>query len=270
MATEIGEFLQSRRARISPQSRGLPAGDRRRVPGLRREELATLAGVSSDYYVRLEQGRAESVSDVILDAIAGALGLDAVEREHLHRLARPSRDSDDGDEQLRDGVRALVRGFVDHPAFAIGRRQRIIEMNDAALAILPPGVGGGSDSSLRDLFLLPISRRYYVDWEQVAYESVAYLRREFGRHQGDPVLARLVGDLQASSLEFRDLWDRHDVHAQAHGVRRIRPEGGATITVNWETLMLPGEPDLYLIVYIPVSGADAAAIAARRALLEVE
>ena len=264
MPTEIGEFLQTRRARISPESRGLPAGDRRRVPGLRREELAALAGVSSDYYVRLEQGRAESVSDVILDAIAGALGLDDVEREHLHRLARPIRESGGDGERLRAGIRALVHGFADFPAFAIGRRQRILELNTSARAVLPPDAGGSSDSTLRDLFLLPASRRYYVDWEQVAHESVAYLRREFGRHQGDPLLARLVADLQASSTEFRELWDLHDVNAQTHGIRRLRPGGGEAITVEWETLTLPNEPDVYLIVYTPASEADADTIAARR------
>ncbi|MEV4603835.1 helix-turn-helix transcriptional regulator [Amycolatopsis sp. NPDC049253] len=264
--SEIGEFLQARRARVSPESKGLPAAGRRKVPGLRREELALLSGVSVDYYTRLEQGRADAVSDSVLDSIARTLGLDATERDHLRLLARPPRDPDAAPAQsVRPGVRDLVDG-MGVPAFVAGRWQEILVANPLGEAVLPPSMGPGTNAA-RHVFLNPEALEYYVDWPDVAAETVANLRHESARHPGDAVLAKLVGELTIASPVFTDLWSRHDVQAKSHGLKRLRHPRAGVLVLGYESLHLPDTEDQLIVTYTARdrSTADALALLAAEA-----
>ena len=260
MSTDIGEFLQARRARVSPDDRGLPVSDRRRVPGLRREELALLAGVSVDYYVRLEQGRAEAVSDSVLGAVARVLGLDETERAHLELLARPPRaESVLPRQEVREGVRRLVDSMTDTPAFVAGRWQEILIANPLGRAILPQRVQDGGNSA-RFVFLDADSLDYYADWHDVAADTASQLRWETGLHPGDPVLARLIGELSIASPVFAELWARHDVQAKTHGTKRIHHPFVGALTLDYETLAMPSDPDQLLVTYTPRDSATRAAL----------
>lgn len=205
---DLREFLRSRRARVEPSDVGLPAGDRlRRVPGLRREEVAQLAGVSVDYYVRLEQGRDLNVSQAVLDAVARVLRLTDDEHAHLSDLAQPSsrrrRTPAPRPQRVRPEVRALVNAFST-PAFVLGRRLDFLATNAMARALLfdvdaaPPR----ARNHARWVFLDPVARERYVNWEAIARDNVATLRMDAGRHPDDPELAALVGELVVASPEF--------------------------------------------------------------------
>lgn len=253
MGHEIGEFLRTRRARIQPADAGLPDTGRRRVPGLRREELAQLAGVSVDYYVRLEQGRTPSVSDAVLDAIARVLLLDATEREHLRRLARASlaRPPANGRRQrVRPGPQRLLDLMVDIPAFVLGRRMDILAWN--RLADVLHGFAGRPAEQLnvaRLTFLEPVAVDFYPEWDAVAQETVAYLRLDAGRHPDDPRLAALIADLSLGNETFRRLWNQHPVREKTHGDKRINHPVAGALEFRYETLALPGDPDQLIVAY---------------------
>ena len=221
-ASEIATFLQSRRARLQPEELGLVAyGGRRRVPGLRREELAQLAGVSVSYYVRLEQGQARGASDEVLDSIARVLRLDADERAHLRLLVRPPRQPAvrrPVSEVARPGLAALVAAMDDVPSWVLGRWGEVLTWNRLGHALLAghrkfedPDIEGRRPSVPRMLFLDPEMRSFYVDWEGKVRSCVAYLRLMAGRHPDDPVLQSLVGELTVKSPEFAELWCGHQV-----------------------------------------------------------
>lgn len=260
MSSDIGEFLQARRTRVSPENFGLPSTGRRRVQGLRREELAMLAGVSVDYYTRVEQGRAESVSDTILGAIAEVLGLDDTERAHLLLLARPPReDSTMPEQHVRPGVRRLLDSMPDVPAFVAGRWQEILATNALGAALLPAGLHEGSNSA-RFVFLDPESQNYYLDWADVAADTAATLRWETGVHPGDPVLARLIGELSIESPSFTNLWAQQDVQVKSHGTKRVVHPSVGLLLLDYETLALPDDSDEILVTYVARDSSSAAAL----------
>ncbi|MFD7645608.1 helix-turn-helix transcriptional regulator [Kitasatospora sp. NPDC059795] len=257
--SELGEFLRLRRARIQPSDVGLPEfGRRRRVPGLRREEVAQLAGVSVDYYVRLEQGRGDGVSAEVLDAVARVLRLDLTERRHLHDLARPPREpARPGPRQLRGGLRLLLDA-LDAPAFVLGRCLDVVAWNalgDAVMGFsaLPPG----QVNVARHAFLSAAGRRLYPEFERVAAETAAFLRVDAARHPDDPELAALLADLSTDPL-FADLWARHGVREKAHGRKLLLHPRVGELDVGYETLTPPGEPGLQLVVYTAEPGSPTA------------
>ncbi len=255
---EIGDFLRARRARIQPTDVGLPAGGRRRVPGLRREELAQLAGVSVDYYTRLEQGRSPSVSDAILDAIARVLRLTDAESAHLRRLARPARAATrtrrPRAQAVRPEVTRLLEMMRDVPAFILGRRMDVLALNPLGAAV----TGFSADASpnaARHTFLDPSGRDFYPEWNSVAEETVAYLRLDAGRHPDDPALAALVGELSMRSPEFRTLWARQDVREKTGGRKLIRHPLVGDLDLRYETLALTGDDDQLLVTYTARAGS---------------
>jgi transcriptional regulator with XRE-family HTH domain len=252
---ELRQFLRSRRGRVEPADVGLPedAGPRR-VPGLRREELARLAGVSVDYYVRLEQGRATNASEDVLDAVARALRLDDDERTHLFDLARPARPRHrpraPQPQRVRPGIRVLLDG-LETPAFLLGRRLDVLATNRMARALLcdfdarPPR----ERNHARWVFLDPAARELYVDWEAIARDNVAALRMDAGRHPDDPELSALVGELSVKSPEFAGWWAERDVARLNHGTKRYHHPIVGDLTVGYEALPLPDDPEQRLFLY---------------------
>ncbi|MFI7466924.1 helix-turn-helix transcriptional regulator [Nonomuraea sp. NPDC049646] len=260
---ELGEFLRSRRARLRPEELGLPEyGSRRRVPGLRREELAQLAGVSVDHYVRLEQGRTLHFSEAVLDAVARALRLDDVERAHLHRLARPWNDGDRGQaapplQRVRPGLQRLLDASADVPAYVVGRNTDVLAWNHLAAALitdfgaLPPE----QRNLARLVFLDEGMRDLYADWPAKAADVAAYLRLDAGRHPEDTRTPELVEELSAASPEFRELWAEHRLKDKTHGrYVYLHPVVGR-LDLGFETLRLPDDPDQALIAHTPEEGS---------------
>jgi transcriptional regulator with XRE-family HTH domain len=258
---ELTEFLKSRRARVQPEDLGLKVfGGRRRVPGLRREELAQAAGVSADYYVRLEQGRTDNVSQEILDAVADVLGLTVDERKHLARLAKPVRRTTrrrTATQRIRPGMQRLLDSMEDVPAFVLGRRMDLLAWNRLAAALIADfaSMTPKERNVPRMVFLDPASHDFYPDWDAVAAESVDYLRMYAGRYPDDPELAELVGELSIHSPEFREHWARHDVKDKSFGTKVLHHDLVGEITVRYETLQLPGDPDQLLVTYTVEPGS---------------
>lgn len=261
---ELREFLRLRRARLTPEAVGLDPGDgHRRVPGLRREELARLAGVSVDYYVRLEQGRNASVSAAVLDAIARALQLDEHERAHLFDLAKPApaaaRRRSPRPQRVRPGVRLLL-DTLPTPAFVLGRRLDVLATNGMARALLcdfdalPPA----ERNHARWIFLDPATRELYVDWETIARENVAMLRLDAGRNPDDQELSALIGELTIKSPEFAGWWSRHEVMRRSHGSKRYHHPVVGPLTISYEALPIPDDPDQTLFVYSAEPGTPSA------------
>ncbi|MCA2200254.1 helix-turn-helix domain-containing protein [Streptomyces griseoincarnatus] len=261
---ELSEFLRTRRARLKPQDVGLPdLGRHRRVPGLRREELAQLAGVSVAYYTRLEQGNGRNVSAEVLDAIARALRLSDAEHTHLTHLARPGRrrkPPEPRSRQTRPALRQLLDAMETVPAYVVGRRSEILAWNQMATAVfgdwgaLPPRERNWA----RMVFLDPAQRELFVEWEQKACDMVAYLRMDAGRHPDDPALSALVGELSVKSEEFRTLWARHDVKEKSHGVKRLRHPLVGELTLLWESFRPAGEAEQSLVTYCAEAGSPSA------------
>lgn len=262
---ELRAFLRSRRARVTPDQLGLPViSGHRRVPGLRREELAQAAGVSVDYYVRLEQGRNHTVSAQVLDAVAGVLRLDETERAHLFDLAKPSRRARQRNrgarpQRVRPGVHLLL-DMLSVPAFIVGRRLDVLAANPLARALLCDfeALQPRERNHARWIFLDPVSRERYVDWEAVARDNVASLRLDAGRHPDDPVLNELIGELSVKSPEFRAWWADHDVLQRTHGVKRYRHPIAGEIEISYEALSLGDDPDQTLFIYSVQPGSRSA------------
>ncbi|MFD3781012.1 helix-turn-helix domain-containing protein [Streptomyces sp. NPDC058612] len=260
---ELGEFLRSRRARLRPEDVGLPDyGRHRRVPGLRREELAQLAGVSVAYYTRLEQGNGHNVSAEVLDAIARALRLDDTEYTHLTHLARPrtrkQRSRSHRPQQVRPELRTLMDAMDGVPAYLVGRRQDVIAWNRLAAAVF--GDFGALPAQERNLvrlvFLDPATAELYADWECRACEVVSNLRMYAGRHPEDEQLSALVGELSVKNEEFRQLWAAHTVAAdKTHGVKRLRHPLVGELSLAFETLRLPDDAEQALVVFHPAPGS---------------
>ncbi|OLR92793.1 helix-turn-helix domain-containing protein [Actinokineospora bangkokensis] len=228
--TELGDFLRSRRSRLDPADLSLPSHGTRRVPGLRREELALAAGVSPAYYTRLEQGHSANASPGVLDALARALRLDPDERTHLHDLARPRTPVT---APLRPDLAALVDATA-HPVLALNRRTDVVAWNPSAHALYAPHLPFDSTPNLlRLLFLDPRVRALHQEWPTEARRAVASLRMVAGRWPDTPDLAHLIGDLVIHSPEFADLWSDRPVHQCTHGVKLLRhPVGDLTLTFS--------------------------------------
>ncbi|MFG2120494.1 helix-turn-helix domain-containing protein [Streptomyces sp. NPDC048710] len=262
MDGDLGDFLRSRRARIQPEEVGLPVHGRRRVPGLRREEVAQLAGVSVDYYIRLEQGRGPGgVSDAVLDAIARVLRLDETEHTYLRTVARPRgrRERRPAAPRVRPGVQLLLDSMVRTPAFVLGRRMDVLAWN-----ALGDAVGGFSRMAPaernmpRQVFLDPAARELYPEWAAVAAQTVANLRIGAGRYADDAALCALVGELSLKSEDFRRLWADHEVKECAYGVKRVRHPVAGLLTLPYETLTVPADPEQTIVVYTPEPESETA------------
>ncbi|MFJ9751701.1 helix-turn-helix domain-containing protein [Streptomyces chartreusis] len=261
---ELSEFLRTRRARLKPEDVGLPDyGRHRRVPGLRREELAQLAGVSVAYYTRLEQGNGRNVSAEVLDAIARALRLSDAEHAHLTHLAKPKRHKKkpvSRTEQVRPTMRQLLDTIDGVPAYITGRRSDIVAWNGMAAAVF----GDWSELPAQErnwarlVFLRPEYRELFVEWDQKAYDIVAFLRMDAGCHPDDPRLSALVGELSVKSEEFRRLWAIHDVKEKSYGVKRLRHPLVGELALNFESFRLTDGTEQTLITYHPEPGSPSA------------
>jgi transcriptional regulator with XRE-family HTH domain len=252
---EFGEFLTSRRARLQPADVGLPEGTRRRTPGLRREEVAQLAGVSHTYYAFLEQGRDVRPSSQVLDALAGALRLSPAEHDHLYTLAqRSARRARDAPETLSPGVAALVERLDPNPTFVKGRRWDILAANASARALFtdwmahPPG----QLNELLWMFTSPRARHVYVDWEKDASGMLARFRMAADRRPDDPDFASLIEQLHRDSPEARTWWARHDVLAPASGTKRLRHPLLGETTFHHVVLQVSDAPDQKLVTFSPL------------------
>ena len=254
-ANRLGAYLRARRELVTPRQAGLPDAGGRRVPGLRREEVAMLAGLSADYYLRLERGRDRNPSVAVLESLARVLRLDDDHFAHLrslvaevprHRSPRPRA------QVVPDGARKLLGSLVQ-PAFIESRYFDVLASNDLARAIDPLLAVGGNQ--LRDLFLDPSARALYPEWANVTECFVASLRQAAGTDVDDPRFVELVGQLSASA-RFRELWARHEVRGQRGTPLRIDHPQVGELTVNRERLGIGGAEHLMLVVLHPDTGSD--------------
>lgn len=247
--TELGEFLRSRRDRLTPEDAGVSSYGRRRVPGLRREELAQLAGVSITYLTRLEQGQSQNASDAVIDALSRALQLDPDERAHLFALAHPApakRPRRSEPETAKPGAEQLLHAMGDVPAVLLGRFNDILAWNRAGHLLLAGHLDPEAPSSVEErpnqtrmLFLDEHVRDLYVDWDDEVALAVASLRYVAAQFADDRRLAELVGDLSVNSPEFARLWAGHDVRLCTSGSKRFRHPEVGELTLGYEVLHLP-------------------------------
>ncbi|WP_333777812.1 helix-turn-helix domain-containing protein [Streptomyces sp. IBSBF 3136] len=252
---ELSEFLRTRRARLKPEDVGLPDfGRHRRVPGLRREELAQLAGVSVAYYTRLEQGNGRNVSAEVLDSIARALRLSDAEHAHLTHLAKPKAHKKRPvarQQQVRAALCQLLDTMDGVPAYVVGRRAEILAWNRMAAALFGDWalLPAADRNWARLVFLRPEYRELFVDWEQKAIDIVCALRMDAGCYPDDPRLSALVGELSVKSEEFRRLWATHDVKEKSHGMKRLHHPLVGDLSLRFETFRVTGDTDQALITY---------------------
>jgi transcriptional regulator with XRE-family HTH domain len=253
---EIRDFLASRRARITPDQTGLPAyGGKRRVPGLRREEVALLAGISVEYYTRLERGNARGVSESVLEGIARALQLDEAERAHLIDLVRIANTTRPVRRPIRQRVRPSVQRILDSmtatPAFVQNGRLDIVYANQLGSALFSEIFRDPvrPANAARFFFLDPRATEFYVEWESIAHDVVALLRAEAGRDPYDRGLSDLIGELSTRSEEFRVRWAAHDVRFHRTGVKRFHHPVVGDLTLSYEALELPADPGLTIFAY---------------------
>jgi transcriptional regulator with XRE-family HTH domain len=258
---EVREFLRTRRARLTPQRAGIVGGGRRRVSGLRREEVALLAGVSVDYYAKMERGTLAGVSPEVLDAVARALHLDEAETEHLHDLARaagPVRPRGrTTTATVRPSLQRLLDAITGAPAWVSNPRKDTLATNALGRALLAPMLddppSGGNNA--RFTFLSPAARLYYPDWEQGADSIVASMRSAAGRNPHDKALTDLIGELVTRSDEFRYRWSAHNVRFHRSGTKRIRHPDVGDLELTYEGLELPDSPGWVLYAYTTVAGS---------------
>jgi transcriptional regulator with XRE-family HTH domain len=267
---DLGDFLRSRRSRLSPEDAEVQTyGDRRRVPGLRREELAQLAGVSVAYYTRLEQGLSRNASDGVLAALARALRLDDDETAHLRDLARSYRAAATPrprPERVRPGVRMLLAALGDVPAILVGYRIDVLAWNPMGHALLcghlpydAPDQGGTRPNLARLIFCDPHMRELYADWKAKAQDAVGSLRLASGQHPGDPGLASLIGELSVASPEFARLWARHTVRQCRPTVRGFRHPLVGSLMLNEEAMELNQDDGQRLALFIAEPGTPSEA-----------
>lgn len=259
-ATELGDFLRSRRALLRPEDLGLrDHGAQRRVPGLRREELALLAGVSLTHYTRLEQGRALSASDSVLEAVARALRLDEDETTHLKNLARPvpaKRPAPSRPEHATASARQLLAAMTEVPALVLDRRNDILAWNRLGHALIAghldlgdPDRPAARPNLTRMLFLDEHFRELYRDWAQEAQLAVASLGLVAGSHPDDRRLAELIGELAMKSPEFAARWARHPVRTCTSGVKRFHHPAVGEMDLAFENFHIPGRSGQRMITY---------------------
>ena len=263
---EIREFLTSRRGRITPEQAGITAYGARRVPGLRRSELAGLAGVSVEYYTRIERGNLSGVSDAVLEALVGALQLNDAERSHLFDLARASQPTAASRrprttrKQIRPNVQWVLDSITTAAAFVSNGAHDVIAANRLGQALWSPLYEGIDRpvNSARYLFLDPTARDLYPDWELIATETVALMRQTAGADPHDRRLSELVGELSMQSDEFRTRWATHNVRFHNTGTKRfIHPIAGE-LTLNFERFDLAAENGLTMFTYTAEPGTRSA------------
>lgn len=261
----LGEYLRARRAVVRPEHVGLIAGSNRRVPGLRREEVALLAGISADYYLRLERGRDHNPSPQVLDALARVLQLDDVEADHLRSLGgsapRPRRSR--RLDRVPDRLHHLLAA-IDVPAFVESRRFDVLASNPLAVALSPRLVPG--ENRLRSLLLDPAEREFHDDWERAVEGFVALARHTLGDDVSDRRTVELVGELSLASERFRSLWARHDLRRLEGGTAALHHPSVGELRLHREKL--PVE-DVILVLYYPDAESDAAEKLALLASLSV-
>lgn len=263
--SEVREFLSTRRGRLTPDQAGLPAyGGNRRVPGLRREEVALLSGVSVDYYTRLERGDLAGASDSVLGALARALQLDEAETAHLFDLARTAQASPGARTPRRraDGIRPsilrLLDAITEAPAIIRNNYFDYVAANQLGRALYSPVFAGPAPNSARFAFFDPAARDFFVDWEKNTQELVASMRGEAGRNPFDKRLTDLVGELSTRSERFRSLWAAHDVRYHRTGVKRLRHPVVGDLELTYEAFELPADPGLTLSTYTAEPGSPSA------------
>ncbi|MGI5216693.1 helix-turn-helix transcriptional regulator [Nocardia sp. CA-290969] len=265
--SDIRNFLISRRAKLTPAQVGLPTGGRRRVPGLRREEVAVLAGVSTEWYTRLEKGRVSGVSEDVLHAVARALRLSEDERTHLFDMARAARAARRTPQhpesaELPPSVHWMLESMTMSAAFVRDRHLDIVAANTLCRALYAPLFDSpttaerGHANLVRYIFLDPGSTHFFADWDAAAEISAALLRAEAGRRPHDRALRELIGELSTLSPEFRTRWARHDVRLHHEGVKRLRHPEVGTLDLPYRSLnlALPGRPDHEVIIYTAEPG----------------
>ncbi|MFB9536744.1 MULTISPECIES: helix-turn-helix transcriptional regulator [Streptomyces] len=263
---EVREFLTSRRAKITPQQAGLPAGTRRRVPGLRRSEVATLADVSVDYYGKLERGNLAGVSPAVLESVARALQLDEVERAHLLHLAQAQEGSDtlarprsrsSRRPTLPKSLQWTLDAVTAGPAFVTNGRLDLIAANQLARAFFADIYDSDTQppNMARFQFLAPTARRFYPDWDLIADMTVDVLRTEAGRNPHDKDLHDLVGELSTRSDAFRTRWGSHNVRRHGTGVKRFHHTVVGDLTLAWHGSAVDDEPGLTLLIYTAEPGS---------------
>jgi transcriptional regulator with XRE-family HTH domain len=262
---EIREFLTSRRARITPDQAGLPAyGGYRRVAGLRREEVAMLAGVSVDYYTRLERGNAPGASDSVLEALSRALQLDEAEHAHLFDLVhaagsggaaraprRPAR------QQVRPSIQRILDSMSTTPAYVRNARLDVLSGNRLGRALYSPVLTSAEQPAnhARFLFLDPSAREFYIEWERQAQDTVALLRTEAGRNPHDKALSGLIGELSTRSEIFRTWWAAHNVRFHRTGIKRLHHPVVGDLSLTYEALDLAADAGLRISAYTAEPGS---------------
>ena len=268
LRTQIRDFLSTRRARITPEQAGLPAyGGNRRVAGLRREEVAMLAGVSVDYYVRMERGSLTGVSESVLDALAEALRLDEAERAHLLALAAAAgpartRRVRAAATSVRAPVRQVLEAMTEAPAWVRNARHDILAMNELARALYAPVLAADPRrpaNATRFTYLCEAAaREFFVDYDRIARDAAAMLRLEAGRSPNDKALIELVGELSTRSDLFRRQWASQDVKLHRSGQKRLRHPVVGRLDLDYESMELASEPGHVLNVYTAATGTPAA------------
>ena len=260
---ELADFLRHARSAVDPHRAGLPADGRiRRVPGLRREEVALLAGVSTDYYTRLEQGRRITPSTGVLDAVARALNLDATGRAHLGHLVGASvvqRKAPATVQRVRPGLYQLLDSLDGVPAMILGKNTDVLAINRLGRALLADfdQMRPRERNYARWMFLTTESRELFLDWNVQARTAVENLRLEIGNRPQDPTLLALVDELSTASDDFRTWWAEHRVYQRTHGTKRLRHPIVGKLTVDYETFMMPGDPDQTMFLFTTEPGTPA-------------
>ena len=266
---DVREFLMSRRAKVTPQDAGVVGGPNRRVPGLRRSEVAALAGVSVEYYAKLERGAIGGASTSVLDSVARALQLDDTERAHLSDLARAADGVPSSGRARRRATRSSVirpslqwalAAITDGVAFVRDQRQDLLATNALGRAFYSPviGDGGRTPNLARFQFLDPAARNFYPDWDLFAEMCVAIMRAEAGRDPHDKGLQDLVGELSTRSETFRGLWGAHDVRTHGAGTKRFHHPVVGELTLAYEELAITAEPGQVLMVDTAEPGSPSA------------
>ncbi|MEU7905028.1 helix-turn-helix transcriptional regulator [Actinoplanes sp. NPDC049118] len=259
--SEVRAFLTSRRAKISPEQAGIPAYGGRRVAGLRRGEVAALAGVSVEYYTRLERGNLAGASESVLAAVARALQLDETETSHLYHLARAAGHAPahthrrDSAPEVRPAIRRVLDSMTAAPALLRNHRFDILEANPLGEALYAPMFAGPDRpvNTMRFIFLDPNAQAFFADWQQVARSAVGALRIAAARHPDDHRLMNLIGELSMRSEAFRTWWAAHDVYVHRHGSKRFRHPVVGELELDHELLDLPGE-DATIVIYTAEAG----------------
>lgn len=263
--SDVREFLSSRRARLTPERAGLPAyGGNRRVKGLRREEVALLAGVSVDYYVRMERGNLSGASDSVLESLTRSLQLDDIEREYLYDLARqsptPGPRTRAVSPKLRPVVQQVLDAITDTPAWVRNNRHDFLATNQMARALYATMLEHQPHpaNSARFVYLDPAARDFFREWERVAEDTAGFLRQEAAHTPHDKALQELIGELSTQSQEFRQIWAAHNVRTHRAGMKKLHHSLIGDLDLNFESAELTSQPGLILVIYTAVPGSSSA------------